>query len=47
MMVDNKTRVDIGYEYMHIWVVSRFISGYKDITGQHWLEPCNYGIAGN
>jgi hypothetical protein len=33
MMVDNKTRLDIGYGYMHIWVVSGFISEYKDIIG--------------
>jgi hypothetical protein len=39
MMVDNKTRLNIGYGYMHIWVVSGFISNYKDITGQHSLEP--------
>jgi len=33
MMIDNKTRLDIGYGYMHIWVVSGFISKYKDIIG--------------
>ncbi len=27
------------YDYMHIWVLSRFISRIFDISGQHWLAP--------
>jgi hypothetical protein len=37
-MVDNKTKLDIGYGYMHIHVIFGFISGYKEIIGQHWYK---------
>jgi len=36
-MANSKTRLDIGYGYMDIWVIPRFISRCKDITGQHWF----------
>jgi hypothetical protein len=32
IMVNSKTRLDIGYGYMHIWVISGFISRYNRTT---------------
>jgi hypothetical protein len=36
IVTDSKTKLDIRYGFMHIQVVSGFISGYQDITRQHW-----------
>jgi hypothetical protein len=39
IMVNNKIKLDIGYGYMRIQVVSSLIYGYKEIIGQHWYKP--------
>jgi hypothetical protein len=31
------------YDHMHIHVLSRFISGIFDISGQHWFIPTSLG----